>query len=257
MSDSYRWWRSAAIYQVYPRSFADGNGDGIGDLAGIRARLGYLRDLGVDAIWFSPWYPSPMADAGYDVADYRDIDPAFGTLAEAAALIAEAHALNLRVIVDIVPNHCSHAHPWFREALAAGRFSVDYVDVLAHANGSGRQAIFAEHEAALVEECAKLRYLEAVRVVRYWCQRVDAEGADEQAARDRDSAHIYASRTLDGRVVGAGCRRRHQPQHRAVGHDVAPHRHRQLRTGTVALLVHEHLGHAASPPSCRRVVQRT
>jgi alpha-glucosidase len=113
------WWRSAAIYQVYPRSFADGDGDGIGDLAGIRARLGYLRDLGVDAIWFSPWYPSPMADAGYDVADYRDIDPAFGTLAEAASLIEEAHALSLRIIVDIVPNHCSDAHPWFQEALAA------------------------------------------------------------------------------------------------------------------------------------------
>ena len=74
-----RWWRSAAIYQIYPRSFADGNGDGIGDLAGIRAHLGYLADLGVDAIWFNPWYASPMADAGYDVADYRDIDPLFGT----------------------------------------------------------------------------------------------------------------------------------------------------------------------------------
>jgi alpha-glucosidase len=115
-----QWWRSAVIYQVYPRSFADGNGDGIGDLAGIRARLGYLRDLGVDAIWFSPWYPSPMADAGYDVADYRDIDPAFGTLAEAEALVAEAHSLGLRIIIDIVPNHCSDAHPWFRKALAAG-----------------------------------------------------------------------------------------------------------------------------------------
>ncbi len=120
MSDPTRWWRSAAIYQVYPRSFADGNGDGIGDLAGIRARLSYLRDLGVDAIWFSPWYPSPMADAGYDVADYRDIDPAFGTLAEATALIDEAHALDLRIIIDIVPNHCSAAHPWFQEALEAG-----------------------------------------------------------------------------------------------------------------------------------------
>jgi alpha-glucosidase len=87
------WWRGAVIYQVYPRSFADGNGDGIGDLAGIRARLPYLADLGVDAIWISPWYPSPMADGGYDVADYRDIDPVFGTLAEAEALIAEAHAL--------------------------------------------------------------------------------------------------------------------------------------------------------------------
>jgi len=118
--ESSRWWRSAAIYQVYPRSFADANGDGIGDLAGVRSRLGYLRDLGVDAIWFSPWYPSPMADAGYDVADYRDIDPAFGTLAEAEELIAQAHALGLRVIIDIVPNHCSDAHPWFREAVAAG-----------------------------------------------------------------------------------------------------------------------------------------
>jgi alpha-glucosidase len=118
------WWRSAAIYQVYPRSFADGNGDGVGDLIGIRSRLGYLRDLGVDALWFSPWYPSPMADAGYDVADYRDIDPAFGTLAEAEALIGEAHQLGLRIIIDIVPNHCSDAHPWFKEALAAGRGSA-------------------------------------------------------------------------------------------------------------------------------------
>jgi len=118
------WWRSAAIYQVYPRSFADGDGDGVGDLAGVRSRLGYLCDLGVDAIWFSPWYPSPMADAGYDVADYRDIDPAFGSLAEAEQLVAEAHALGLRIIIDIVPNHCSDAHPWFVEALAAGRGSA-------------------------------------------------------------------------------------------------------------------------------------
>jgi alpha-glucosidase len=114
------WWRSATIYQIYPRSFADGNGDGVGDLAGVRARLGYLADLGIDAIWFSPWYVSPMADAGYDVADYRAIDPLFGTLPEAEALIREAHDLGIRIIVDIVPNHCSDAHPWFREALEAG-----------------------------------------------------------------------------------------------------------------------------------------
>jgi alpha-glucosidase len=113
------WWRSAAIYEVYVRSFADGNGDGIGDLAGVRARLPYLRDLGVDAIWFTPWYPSPMADGGYDVADYRDIDPMFGTLGEAEQLIEEAAGLGIRVIVDIVPNHCSDRHRWFREALAA------------------------------------------------------------------------------------------------------------------------------------------
>ncbi|MGC5017329.1 glycoside hydrolase family 13 protein [Micromonospora sp. DT47] len=108
------------IYQVYPRSFADGNGDGIGDIAGIRSRLNYLSELGIDAIWFSPWYPSPMADAGYDVADYRDIDPVFGTLTEAEALIAEAHALGIRTIVDVVPNHCSDTHPWFQAALAGG-----------------------------------------------------------------------------------------------------------------------------------------
>jgi alpha-glucosidase len=114
------WWRTAAIYQVYVRSFADGNGDGVGDLAGIRAKLGYLRELGVDALWLNPWYPSPMVDAGYDVADYRDIDPTFGTLAEAEELIERAHAEGLRIIIDIVPNHCSSAHPWFVEAVASG-----------------------------------------------------------------------------------------------------------------------------------------
>ncbi|TYB39892.1 glycoside hydrolase family 13 protein [Micromonospora sp. AP08] len=118
--DSGPWWRGAVIYQVYPRSFADGGGDGVGDIAGIRSRLPYLSELGIDAIWFSPWYPSPMADAGYDVADYRDIDPVFGTLAEAEALISEAHALGIRTIVDVVPNHCSDEHPWFRAALAGG-----------------------------------------------------------------------------------------------------------------------------------------
>src|SRR3989440_1040207 len=120
MSTVDNWWRDAVIYQVYPRSFADDGGDGGGDLAGISARLPYLRELGVNALWFSPWYPSPMADAGYDVADYRDIDPVFGTIAEAERLIADAHAAGLRVVIDIVPNHCSDAHPWFREALEAG-----------------------------------------------------------------------------------------------------------------------------------------
>jgi alpha-glucosidase len=114
------WWRSAVIYQVYVRSFADGNGDGIGDLAGVRARLRYLVDLGIDAIWFTPWYVSPLADGGYDVADYRAIDPSFGSLAEAERLISEARALGIRTIIDIVPNHVSDQHPWFQAALAAG-----------------------------------------------------------------------------------------------------------------------------------------
>ncbi|MFF8590246.1 glycoside hydrolase family 13 protein [Streptomyces sp. NPDC015220] len=114
------WWRDAVIYQVYPRSFADGNGDGMGDLPGIRARLPYLRKLGVDAVWLSPFYASPQADAGYDVADYRAIDPMFGTLTDADDLVRDAHALGLRVIVDVVPNHCSDQHEWFKQALREG-----------------------------------------------------------------------------------------------------------------------------------------
>ncbi len=114
------WWRSAVIYQVYIRSFADGNGDGTGDLAGVRAKLGYLQALGVDALWFTPWYPSPLADGGYDVSDYRAIHPAFGTLAEAELLIREALARGIRTIIDVVPNHISDQHEWFTAALAAG-----------------------------------------------------------------------------------------------------------------------------------------
>ncbi|MFN8081348.1 MAG: glycoside hydrolase family 13 protein [Kineosporiaceae bacterium] len=113
------WWRHAVTYQVYLRSFADGDGDGMGDIAGIRSRLGYLADLGVDALWINPWYPSPQADAGYDVSNYRDIEPVFGTRDEAEALIAEAHALGIRVLLDVVPNHTSDEHPWFVEALAS------------------------------------------------------------------------------------------------------------------------------------------
>ncbi|KQZ11641.1 alpha-glucosidase [Agromyces sp. Root1464] len=114
------WWRSAVIYQVYVRSFADSDGDGTGDLRGVRSRLGYLKELGVDALWFNPWYPSPLADGGYDVSDYRDIHPAFGTLEDAELLIADALALGIRTIIDVVPNHVSSEHPWFRAALAAG-----------------------------------------------------------------------------------------------------------------------------------------
>lgn len=113
------WWRSAAIYQVYVRSFADANGDGIGDLAGLRERLPYLRDLGVDALWLTPFYPSPMIDGGYDVADYRDVDPLFGTLTDFDNVIVDAHALGLRIIVDLVPNHTSSEHPWFQAARTA------------------------------------------------------------------------------------------------------------------------------------------
>ncbi|NNC91448.1 MAG: DUF3459 domain-containing protein [Acidimicrobiia bacterium] len=113
------WWQTAVIYQIYPRSFQDSTGDGIGDLPGITRRLQYLADLGVDAIWISPFYPSPMKDFGYDVADYCDVDPRFGTMADFDELLAAAHQFGLKVIVDIVPNHTSDQHPWFLESRSA------------------------------------------------------------------------------------------------------------------------------------------
>jgi alpha-glucosidase len=114
------WWRTAVVYEIYVRSFADSNGDGVGDLPGITARLPYLRELGVDAVWLTPFYRSPMADHGYDVADPRAVDPMFGELADFDDLLGRAHAFGLRVIVDVVPNHTSSAHAWFLAALAAG-----------------------------------------------------------------------------------------------------------------------------------------
>ena len=113
---THPWWRSGVVYQVYPRSFADADGDGVGDLEGIRGHLDHLRWLGVDAVWLSPFYRSPMADFGYDVADFCDVDPRFGDLAAFDRLLAEAHAGGLRVLVDFVPNHSSDQHPWFQEA---------------------------------------------------------------------------------------------------------------------------------------------
>ena len=119
------WWRDAVTYQIYIRSFADSNGDGIGDVEGIRSRLPYLKKLGVDAIWITPWYPSPQHDHGYDVADYMDIEPDYGTLAQAETLIKEAHEFGIKLIVDIVPNHTSSDHVWFQAALKAAPGSVE------------------------------------------------------------------------------------------------------------------------------------
>ncbi|WP_229818810.1 glycoside hydrolase family 13 protein [Streptomyces lateritius] len=117
---AHPWWRDAVIYQVYVRSFLDSTGDGIGDLAGVRAGFPYLKKLGVDGIWLSPFYPSPQADHGYDVADYCDVDPVYGDLEEFGRLVADARRLGIKVLLDIVPNHCSSEHAWFREALTAG-----------------------------------------------------------------------------------------------------------------------------------------
>ena len=116
MSEERLWWQDGVVYQIYPRSFQDSNGDGVGDLPGIESRLDYVVELGVDAVWISPFYPSPMADFGYDVADYTDVDPMFGTLEDFDRLIAAAHARGLKLILDFVPNHSSDQHPWFLES---------------------------------------------------------------------------------------------------------------------------------------------
>src|ERR1700730_904464 len=113
------WSRDAVIYEVYVRSLADSDGDGIGDLRGITARLDHLVDLGVDAIWLTPFYPSPMTDGGYDVSDYRGVDPSFGSLSDFDELVNQAHRRGLRLIIDVVPNHCASTHPWFVAALEA------------------------------------------------------------------------------------------------------------------------------------------
>ena len=137
MPDPAAWWRQAVVYQIYPRSFADANGDGIGDLAGITSRVGYLRELGVDAVWLSPFYPSALADGGYDVDDHRAVDPRIGTLEQFDEMAAALHAAGIRLIVDIVPNHTSNRHEWFRAALAAAPGSPER-DRYVFRRGEGR-----------------------------------------------------------------------------------------------------------------------
>ena len=119
------WWTDAVVYQLYPRSFADSNGDGRGDLEGIRRHLDHLRDLGVNAIWLTPCFPSPQRDHGYDVADYFDIEPTYGTLDDFDRLVADASERSIRILLDVVPNHCSSEHAWFQAALKAAPGSTE------------------------------------------------------------------------------------------------------------------------------------
>lgn len=194
--DSNDWWRDAVVYQIYPRSFADSNGDGDGDLNGVTDRLDYLKELGVDAIWLSPFYPSPQADGGYDVADYCAVDPRFGDMADFDRLVAEAHARGIRVIIDIVPNHTSYLHPWFREAIAAEpgspardryvfrRGRGEYGELpptnwLSNFGGSAWEPcgdgwyylhLFAREQPDLNWDNPEVR-AEFLRVLRFWCDR--------------------------------------------------------------------------------------
>ncbi len=134
--DDEVWWRDAVFYQIYIRSFADANGDGVGDLEGVRSRLGYLELLGVDALWLTPFFRSPMVDHGYDVSDPRDVDPLFGDLDTFDRLVADAHQHGLRVIIDLVPNHTSDRHKWFQAAVAAAPGSPERARYIIR-NGSG------------------------------------------------------------------------------------------------------------------------
>ena len=120
MQHDPNWWRQAVVYEIYPRSFMDLDGDGIGDIVGITSKAEYLSRLGVDAVWLTPFYPSPLVDGGYDVADYRQVDPRLGTLRHFSQMLDALHGRGIRVFVDIVPNHTSDRHPWFQEALASG-----------------------------------------------------------------------------------------------------------------------------------------
>jgi alpha-glucosidase len=190
------WWRDAVIYQIYPRSFSDANGDGNGDLQGVIDRLDYLQALGVDALWLSPFYPSPLADGGYDVADYCDVDPRLGTLDQFDELVAKAHERGIGIIVDIVPNHTSDQHRWFQEALAQGPESeaaqryvfrqgkgehgeLPPTNWLSNFGGSAWEScgdgwyylhLFAKEQPDLNWDNPEVRH-EFLRVLTFWCDR--------------------------------------------------------------------------------------
>ncbi len=166
-SEDDQWWRSSVIYQVYPRSFRDSDGDGVGDLPGVTAELGHLSELSIDAVWLSPFYTSPQRDGGYDIADYCDVDPLFGTLTDFDALVARADGLGIRVIVDLVPNHCSDEHTLFRAALAAPA-------------GSAERAMFIFRDGRGTDGTEPPNNWQSHFGGPAWTRTVDAEGAPGQ-----------------------------------------------------------------------------
>ena len=227
------WWRDAVIYQIYPRSFSDANGDGNGDLQGVIDRLDYLQALGVDALWLSPFYPSPLADGGYDVADYCDVDPRLGTLDQFDELVAKAHERGIGIIVDIVPNHTSDQHRWFQEALAQGPESeaaqryvfrqgkgehgeLPPTNWLSNFGGSAWEScgdgwyylhLFAKEQPDLNWDNPEVRH-EFLRVLTFWCDRgVDGFRIDvshglakdlREPLRDRIDPTLMSPQATDG-----------------------------------------------------------
>ncbi len=223
------WWRQAVVYQIYPRSFADANGDGIGDLRGILSRVPYLAALGVDAVWLSPFYPSELADGGYDVADHRDVDPRLGTLAEFDSLVDALHGVGIKVVVDIVPNHTSDQHPWFQEALTAPRGSAardryifrdgrgadgseppsDWESVFGGsawartADGQWYHHIFAPEQPDLNWENLEVRQ-DFLRTLRFWSDRgVDGFRVDVAHGLVKDLSEPYRPNTEMGERFAA------------------------------------------------------
>ena len=208
MSDP--WWRRAVIYEVYPRSFADADGDGNGDLAGLLSKLPYLRDLGVDGIWIAPWYPSPMADGGYDVSDFQDVHPMFGDLDAAGAVITEAHALGLRVITDMVANHTSIEHPWFRAALAAAPGSRERARYLFRDGRGPRGDEPPNNWISAFGGSAWTRTTDASGAPGQWYlhtfaeEQPDLDWADEGVRRDFDAIlRFWFDRGVDGLRIDA------------------------------------------------------
>ncbi len=204
------WWRDAVIYQIYPRSFADADGDGEGDLRGITDRLPYVKDLGVDAIWITPWYPSPMVDGGYDVSDYRDIHPSFGSLADATALIEAAHGHGLRIIIDLVANHTSDQHPWFRAALAAGRDSPERRRYVFRDGGGPDGSIPPNNWRSAFGEAAWTRVLEADGTPGQWYlhtfapEQPDLNWENDEVRSEFDAIlRFWLDRGVDGFRVDA------------------------------------------------------
>lgn len=204
IKDDYRaraagreWWRAAVVYQLYLRSFADSDGDGLGDLRGLIARIGYLADLGIDAIWINPFYPSPLRDGGYDIIDHRDVDRRLGTLADFDELVEQAHAVDIKIIVDIVPNHTSDQHPWFRAALAAGRGSRERDRyIFRDGSGDGPPSDWRSHFGGSAWE--------QVADGQWYCHLFSADQPDlnwgNADVRDyfRDTLRFWADRDVDG-----------------------------------------------------------